>query len=233
MATDFHDLKTVKEYQAGVISEHLTLRPKLLRVLGSLKGLKVADLGCGDGRYSNIFARRGAIVIAIDASKHQIALAKTRYAHPRVAYHIGDVARCSFMTRASMDIVLLNMIVPDLSSKAKLAKILREAARILKPGGRLLLSTLHPLFLAKEQDLFDKAIKFDFKKYFKEGHSYAARAKTFGGGSVNFKETHFSIEFLTRSLERQGILIRKVAESSQRPNRGMLIPKYLIFDCKR
>ena len=76
MATDFSSKNLVKTYAEGVIAEELALKPVILKLVGNTKNKRVLDLGCGDGRYSIIFAKQGARVIAIDVSEHQLNIAK-------------------------------------------------------------------------------------------------------------------------------------------------------------
>lgn len=51
---------------------------KVFDILGDVRGLKVLDAGCGTGRWSIEFAKRGAIVVGVDISKEAIKLAKKR-----------------------------------------------------------------------------------------------------------------------------------------------------------
>jgi SAM-dependent methyltransferase len=101
----------------------------------------VADLGCGEGYLSLEAARWASRVIAIDRApevlKRARALAKRRRV-ANVAWRVGELEDLP-LADATVDIALLSQA---LHHAVKPARALSEAARILRPGGRLLLLDL-------------------------------------------------------------------------------------------
>ncbi len=101
----------------------------------------VADLGCGEGYLSLEAARWAARVIAVDRSaevlKRARALAKRRRVS-NITWRAGELEDMP-LDDDSVDIALLSQA---LHHAIKPARALSEAARILKPGGRLLLLDL-------------------------------------------------------------------------------------------
>src|SRR5215475_13892500 len=79
-----------------------------LRLIGEVKGKRVLDLGCGSGENAIALSRQGAHVIAIDASKAQLALARklADVAEVRVEWHESDVADLAFLRADSIDVAL-------------------------------------------------------------------------------------------------------------------------------
>jgi ArsR family transcriptional regulator len=112
------------------------------RALGHLlPPLRVADLGCGEG-YLTIEASRWAkTVIAVDRSRAVLdrarALAKRRRVR-NVIWKRGELERLPVRDEA-VDVVLLSQA---LHHAADPARALREAHRILRPGGRVLVLDL-------------------------------------------------------------------------------------------
>jgi SAM-dependent methyltransferase len=101
-------------------------------------GEKVLDLGCGTGHTALAFAARGAAVEALDLTAEMLAQGR-RMAEERglanVRFREGDVARLPFAD-AAFDVVTSRLSAhhyahPDAA--------VREVARVLRPGGRLLL----------------------------------------------------------------------------------------------
>jgi len=114
------------------------------RALGLLlPPLDVADLGCGEGYLTVETARWAKHVTAVDRSPGVLARAKALAARKKCAnitWKKGDLEKVP-IENASMDVALLSQA---LHHAAEPALALSEAARILKPGGRLLILDLRP-----------------------------------------------------------------------------------------
>ncbi len=124
--------------------QHLIL-PALLTALGDVDGFPVLDLGCGNGMSSRILARCGARVTGVDLSPSLVARAQERERQEPlgVAYLVADAANLAMFPDGSFTRVTANTVLMDAADGAAL---LREAARLLQPGGRFVASLLHPCF---------------------------------------------------------------------------------------
>jgi ubiquinone/menaquinone biosynthesis C-methylase UbiE len=222
-----YNTDNAEKYFKETLLDKLTLKPMLYEAIGDVKGKIVLDMGCGSGRHSIYMAKNGAKVTAIDASESQIKIANERNSHSNILYHVGD---CSRMKEhdASFDLVLMNMVVTDMSNKEKLIQVLSEASRVLKRGGKLIITTLHPFFVIPDSSI-DSALSFDRKRYFDEGHNYSSEAFLDGGGKFNFSETHFSLSFLSKAIRNSELLIEQIMESRQEPNHKVYLPKFILL----
>jgi len=113
----------------------------VLELLAPLEGRRVLDAGCGDGAYSLAATERGAIVTGVDLSEDMLALARERSAARgvKVDWRQGDVLALPFPD-SSFDLAIaitLLCLVPDPRGAV------RELARVLVPGGRLVIGDLH------------------------------------------------------------------------------------------
>ena len=230
MGIEFQDKKAVEIYAEGVTAEELTLRPMILKMAGNVRGQNVLDIGCGDGRYSELFARSGANVIATDLAAPQIEMAQEKHAHQNIRYSVGDVSAAD-AAPGSMDLVLANIVVPSIGSVESLDKLFAQARKMLRPDGRFIVSVLHPLILSPNQDDYDRPVNFDPANYFNEGSPYRSEAKTNAGNTMVFNESHFSLTKLSELMRKNGFLVKSMVESKQVPEKGMLLPKYLAFEC--
>lgn len=121
------------------------IMPHMLCYMGDVRGLRILDLGCGEGGYARKLAAAGAIVTAADCSEAAIRYAEAQAAreglvithHIRNSNDLFDIPACAF------DLVLCSMMLMDCED---LDGTLREVARVLVPGGRLYVSMLHPCF---------------------------------------------------------------------------------------
>lgn len=108
----------------------------------SLAGTRVLDVGCGGGLLSEAMAASGARVTALDLAPELIEVARLHLLESGldVDYRLQSVESLADEAPASFDaITCMEMLehVPDPGS------VLRACARLLKPGGVLLLSTLN------------------------------------------------------------------------------------------
>lgn len=99
----------------------------------------VLDLGCGDGLLSICLSRRGHSVVAVDRIEAVLAEARREDDTARVEFLGLDLRGLSFAPE-SFDAVLLLEVV-GLMSKEDDARLIREVATWLRPGGKLAVDT--------------------------------------------------------------------------------------------
>jgi SAM-dependent methyltransferase len=142
------------------VSERLSARllhngKALVGALGIGPGESILDIGCGTGRLAEFVARvvgqRGR-VIGIDPLTFRVNLSHRR-ALPNFTARVGRAEDLYVFADSSFDVVLMNSVFHWLQDQRQ---ALAEAARVLRPGGRIGISTL-----AKErpyawQVIFDK-----------------------------------------------------------------------------
>jgi ArsR family transcriptional regulator len=115
----------------------------LLELLGGAPLGRVLDVGTGTGRVLEFLAPRLDCGLGIDASRTMLALARVRLAKPEYS-HVGVRLADMYalpLHDASYDVVLLQMV---LHYAEEPAQVIAEAARVLAPGGRLLIVDLAP-----------------------------------------------------------------------------------------
>lgn len=117
-----------------------------LGLMNLVAGKRIADLGCGSGRLTRLFADAGNSVTGVDNSEEQIKLAKKSVVpgSGSVDFRIGSM-EATGLPDASFDLVVLSQ---SLHHAANPAEVIREAYRLAAPAGRLLILDL----LAHEED---------------------------------------------------------------------------------
>lgn len=104
-----------------------------------LPGARILDAGCGTGRHAVELARRGYIVTGVDISARLIAEAHQRLSGPSlsVSFAVGDILALP-ITR-EMDGILCRGVLNDLLDEACRREVFRSFARVLRPGGAVIL----------------------------------------------------------------------------------------------
>jgi SAM-dependent methyltransferase len=112
--------------------------PVMREILGELPAGTGLDAACGTGRYAADLAARGHRVLGVDGSPEMLDRARVRV--PEGLFLRGDLHRLP-VADGAVDLVVCTLAlvhVPDL------APVLAEFARVLRPGGHLAISDVHP-----------------------------------------------------------------------------------------
>jgi ubiquinone/menaquinone biosynthesis C-methylase UbiE len=112
--------------------------------LGITSGLKVLDLGCGDGTTALPAARRGAEVLGVDIAANLVAAGNERARAERLtncAFREGDASDLNELPDDSFDLVVSvfgAMFAP------RPFDVAREGVRVTRPGGRIVMGNWIP-----------------------------------------------------------------------------------------
>lgn len=96
----------------------------------------VLDVASGDGALAELLAPRARSVTCLDWSPTVTAAGRRR--SPSLRFHRGDMAALPFAADSFDQVLLVN----SLSYAAHPERVVNEAARVLRPGGRLIATTL-------------------------------------------------------------------------------------------
>lgn len=117
--------------------------PSLQAMLPDLNGLNVLDLGCGYGWFCRNARQQGANqVLGIDLSRKMLDRAEAMTDDPSISYRLDDLANLSLPER-TFDVAYSSLALHYLPDLTPLLNTVHQA---LKPGGRLVFSTEHPIY---------------------------------------------------------------------------------------
>ena len=102
--------------------------------VGGSSGGQVLDAGCGTGRMSRYLADRGCSVQGVDLSSGMVAMA--RRDHADLAFAVGSLTSLPFADASFAGVMLWYSIIH--TPPAHVARIVAETARVLRPGGHVL-----------------------------------------------------------------------------------------------
>ncbi len=157
---------TWDEIRSFLFSEEV--RDIALSVAGVKEGKTAVDVGAGTGFITEGLVKKGLEVIAVDKSRAMLIEMKRKFRSFDVHYCIGDAEKLPILNNA-IDYVFSNMCLHHVNSPQR---AIREMTRILKPGGKLVITDLdkHNFEFMKEIH-HDKWMGFrreEIKKWFEE-----------------------------------------------------------------
>ena len=189
------------------------------------------EVGCGEGRVARDLAERGHRVVGVDSSPTLLRYA--RQASPAGRFVLADAAELPFPA-SSFDLVVAYNSLMDVED---MAATVREAARVLDPGGRFCLSVTHPL--ADAGTFASEHAEAEFTI----GGSYLERNRFDGtdereGLTMTFRGWTYPLEDYADALERASLLIEAVREPKPVPvtayyERWMRIPMFLQIRARK
>ncbi|MFD2354312.1 class I SAM-dependent methyltransferase [Nonomuraea ferruginea] len=117
--------------------------PILHEILGAIPAGEALDAACGTGRLTALVAGHGHRVRGVDRSPEMLALARKKA--PGREFLPGDLDRLPVADDA-VDLVTCSLALTHVPA---LGPVLAEFARVLRPGGHVVLSDIHPDSVAR------------------------------------------------------------------------------------
>lgn len=180
-----------------------------MELLGPGSG-RCLEIGCGTGVNAARLRALGWKPVGLDLSA-----AMLRHAAGRLPIVRGDAARLPIGS-ASLDAVVAVMISTDVPDYPA---VLREAARVLRPGGRLMHVGVHPCFCGGFADRTDPAAVVIRPGYL-DGH-WTTASWTTEGVRNRVGATHLPLPGLLNAVSAAGFVLERASEG------GALVPVVL------
>lgn len=178
-------------------------RPAMIHLAGNVNGHRVLDAGCGSGPLSTALRGKGAIVSGFDSSSAMVELARQRLGE-NAALHVADLSQPLPFADGAFDDVVASLVLHYLQDwLAPLA----ELRRVLKPGGRLILSVNHPTVYKLTNP---RADYFAITQYSEE--------HTFNGQSTVLTYWHRPLHSMTDAFTEAGFRISVISEPPASPD---------------
>ncbi len=230
---------SVKNYKQPQ-DKFYTLFPALDRLLADAKGKQsLLDLACGTGDLYSFVGNKGYSYTGIDISEDMLAQAKRR--HPDGTFLLGDATE---LKRSDMfDVVLCNMLLPSVATKAAFNAVFQTGADLLLDDGTLIVSSGHPCFdgyMGKK--FFGRTdIETEFKGYFQSGSKYKVMRKL-GDSDFVFTDYHWTFTDYMKAAHRANLQLTALDECPLSADTPVEIankihakgtPSYIVFQFKK
>jgi SAM-dependent methyltransferase len=170
------------------------------------------DIGCGTGVHAAGLRSIGWDVVGVDLSLGQL-----RHARRRLPVAVADAARLPVAT-SSVDVavaVLVHTDVPDWSAAV------REAARVLRPGGRFVSVGVHPCFVGPFAEVVDDQVRihpgYDDGDLTFEGPGLGSGIRPRVG------VRHVALAGLVNAVLQAGLVLTRLEEPADGPTPDLLV----------
>jgi SAM-dependent methyltransferase len=127
------------ENDAGIVNAYYE-RPAMLALAGEVTGRRILDAGCGSGPLLAALRDRGAVVTGIDNCTAMLELARRRLGDG-ADLQVVDLRRALPFPDGAFDDVIASLVLHYLKDWGP---TLTELRRVLRTGGRLIVSVDHP-----------------------------------------------------------------------------------------
>jgi cyclopropane fatty-acyl-phospholipid synthase-like methyltransferase len=193
------DIDEVKKYFDSVKSTPLSEKGERIEeetIIDLIKikpGMKILDLGCGDGRWAKKLENAGVKYIGVDFSRELIAKAKSRNVKGDVRFLVNPVQ--DFISEEKFDLIFLFGLIPYMNDE-EIRKLSRNCRVMLKRGGRLILRDVIFNDSKIERKVFDDKNDFSRRIFFNKIPRYQLIRRSFDSETKLFRE--FSLVYSQR-----------------------------------
>ena len=115
--------------------------PRVRVALGDVRGRDVLDLGCGTGRHATWLVKGGARVTGLDFSEKMLERARLKVPADGARFIAHDLHEPLPLDDASFDAAVSGLVLEHIRD---LDGFFAEVHRVLRPGGRAVVSAMHP-----------------------------------------------------------------------------------------
>lgn len=171
-------------------------------------GRRTLEIGCGEGRVMRALAATGHAVVGVEAAP---ALARTaRSRDPSAALLLADATVLPFRG-SSIETVIVYNVLQTMAAQSDMVAAVREAARVLQPGGHLCVCVAHPMTdagrvcLAPESNDIRLAGSYFERRRVEDTVTHGGRTMTFTGWT-------YTLDDYARAIESAGLLIDRLRE---------------------
>ncbi|RCJ16029.1 methyltransferase type 11 [Nostoc sp. ATCC 43529] len=191
--------RTASEWIRGepISLSDFTARPFVLGLCEPVSGLRVLDIGCGEGYCSRELRRRGAAQVhGIDLSQSMIEGATLQEVEDAlgISYEVGCATNLKQFNDGEIDLVVAVFLFNYLTI-AQTEECMTEVARVLRPGGRFVFSVPHPSFPYMREPGYPFYFEVEGKGYFsKRDRQFPGRIWKRDGSWLNVQLIHKTLE---------------------------------------
>jgi SAM-dependent methyltransferase len=217
--------------EQGDYGRRFVLDGPMLARIGPRAPASAVDVGCGEGRFCRMLRARGIRAVGIDPT--EALLARARTLDPQGDYRIGRAEALDFPDGA-FDLVVSYLTLIDIPD---IERGIAEMARVLRPGGALLIANLTSFITASVDGGWKRGD--DGERAFRIDHYLQERASWACWDNIRIKNWHRPLSRYMSLFLREGLILRHVDEpasagdDAEKDALAARVPWFLIMEWEK
>lgn len=222
------------KYYDTMIPWEQRLQRELPLLTKYLQGDKLLDLACSTGRHSFALESKGYHLTGLDISEGMIALAREHAVDKQSKFYVQDIASPTFhqdLLQQGVDLpfdggILLGNAIANMQALQPALRLLENAFTVIKPGGRLIVQTIHrpkkanylPLRTAEGRIVQRIQIPVTDEHYNVELHVNQLSENTYASQQISPLYMFTNAEFATAAENIGWQILHVFSNYSEKPN---------------
>ena len=211
----------------------------MLDALGDVSRKHVLDIGCGEGRFCRLLAEMGADVTGVDLTEGLVEAARG-LSNCVGNYLVGNAEDLAGIDDETFDLAVSYIVMVDIFDYES---SIRAAYRVLKPGGRFVVCTIHPIRMCQPTGWVKGWIKHGEKKLFYpvDDYMYEGPREWIWWGRT-FVNMHRALSSYVSAFLESGFVLEGISEPTPSPEQlaahpewedEYRAPNFIIFELKK